>query len=338
MTYADFVAGVIVGSLTLYALLGGADFGGGVWALLARGPRAEAQRTTVARAIGPIWEANHVWMVIAVVLLFTSFPLAFSVAMIALHIPITLMLIGIVMRGSAFMFEKVDPAGRGGPAGWQRVFAISSLVTPVMIGVVFGAITVPGIGYEGGAVSGGFFAPWMAPFPWAVGGFTLAIFAWLAASYLTLETDDGALTEDFRLRALWCGAAVAAIGGLLILLGLHGSEGIQQLFHHTWAGLLLVSGCLTLAGAEGALLGRRYVAARLAAASTVAFLLAGWAVRQYPYLIAGAVTIDEAAAPEVTQRIVLWILGVGAVILAPAFTYLYLTFKGRVLFPGGDSS
>jgi len=133
VSLADVMAGIILMVLAVYVLLGGADFGGGVWDLAARGPRASQHRKIIAHAIGPIWEANHVWMIVAVVLLFTCFPSAFAVIMTALHVPVTLMLIGIVLRGSSFVFRKVDPAGEGGPSGWQTVFAVSSLVTPVMI-------------------------------------------------------------------------------------------------------------------------------------------------------------------------------------------------------------
>ena len=99
------LAGVILVALTAYVLLGGADFGGGIWDLLADGPRKTRQRELIAHAIGPVWEANHVWVILAMVLLFTCFPRAFARIAIALHVPLTLMLIGIVLRGSAFVFQ-----------------------------------------------------------------------------------------------------------------------------------------------------------------------------------------------------------------------------------------
>src|SRR5436305_9190901 len=102
------VAGALVASLIFYALTGGADFGGGVFDLLARGPRAEAQRALIARAIGPIWEANHVWLILAVVILFTGFAPAFQALATTLHGPLTLMLFGIVLRGAAFIFKVYD--------------------------------------------------------------------------------------------------------------------------------------------------------------------------------------------------------------------------------------
>ncbi len=109
-----FIGGVMMAALVLYALLGGADFGGGVWDLLASGPRKREQRALIERVIGPIWEANHVWLILVVVLLFTAFPPAFAAISIALHVPLTLFLVGVVFRGSAFSFRSYDSRGIGG--------------------------------------------------------------------------------------------------------------------------------------------------------------------------------------------------------------------------------
>src|SRR6185295_9460327 len=128
-------------SLILYALMGGADFGGGMWDLLAVGPRASRQRHAIAEAIGPIWEANHVWLILIVVLLFTGFPMGFSVMMIALHIPVTVMLFGIVLRGGAFMFRKYDSRIGTAQRRWGTVFGIASLFSPFAQGMILGAIT-----------------------------------------------------------------------------------------------------------------------------------------------------------------------------------------------------
>ena len=144
------VAGIILIALTAYVLLGGADFGGGIWDLLADGPRKTRQRELIAHAIGPVWEANHVWLILAIVLLFTCFPRAFSRIAIALHVPLTLMLIGIVLRGSAFVFRQY-----GGLTRWGTVFAVSSAATPFFLGVTLGAMTAG--------------QAWWEPFPIAVG-------------------------------------------------------------------------------------------------------------------------------------------------------------------------
>src|SRR5919112_6828821 len=173
------LAGVILISLTVYALLGGADYGGGVWDLFARGPRAREQRELIEHAIGPIWEANHVWLILVVVILFTAFPPAFAVISTALHIPITLLLIGIVLRGTAFTFRTYDVQRDDVQRRWGLVFSIASIITPVLLGTILGAITSGTIRVENGMVTSGFLQSWVAPFPVAVGFFALALFAFL---------------------------------------------------------------------------------------------------------------------------------------------------------------
>src|ERR1700722_9543927 len=138
------IAVVILISLTLYALMGGADYGGGMWDLLASGPRAHRQRHAIVEAIAPIWEANHVWLVLVIVLMFTGFPRAFSAIMIALHIPITVMLIGIVIRGSAFVFRKYDSTDDAVQRRWSTVFGIASFFTPFFQGLTLGDLRLRG--------------------------------------------------------------------------------------------------------------------------------------------------------------------------------------------------
>src|SRR5207249_3763555 len=180
VTLADLLAGVIFVALNAYAVLGGADFGGGVWDLLALGPRKARQRELIAEAIGPVWEANHVWLILAIVLLFTCFPPAFGQLGTRLHIPLSLVLIGIVLRGSAFTFWRygADEEQRH----WGMVFAIASLMTPLLLGTTAGAIASGALG-EGGWGSGDFYgtyvAPWLNPFALSVGMFGVIAFAFL---------------------------------------------------------------------------------------------------------------------------------------------------------------
>jgi cytochrome d ubiquinol oxidase subunit II len=334
MMLPDLMAVVLLMVLVLYVLLAGADFGGGVWDLLASGPRAARHREVIALAIGPIWEANHVWMIVAVVLMFTCFPSGFAVVMTALHIPVSLMLVGIVLRGSSFVFRKADPAGEGGPSGWQTVFAVSSLLTPLMIGVVAGTVSTPALGYVDGVVTGGFIHPWTRPFPWAVGIFTLALFAFLAAFYLPLQADDVALQEDFRARALAAAVAVLVTGAMAAGLVRGAAPHLAERLTGSMAGrLILFAGAASLAAATTLVARRRWFAARTFAALTAVLILSGWGWGLHPWLVTGAIRIDEAAAPDVTLRLVGGILAAGSLFLVPAFAYLYVTFHGKVLFP-----
>ena len=326
---AELVAGCALLALTAYVLLGGADFGGGIWDLLASGPRKKQQRALIAEAIGPIWEANHVWLILVVVLLFTGFPAAFARLGITLHIPLSLMLIGIVLRGSAFTFRSHYGPGHGEESGeaartrehWGRVFAIASLGTPVLLGLCVGALAAGALPVPGRAgFAATFVTPWLTPFGLSVGGLTLMLFAFLAAVYLTVEAKDSALREDFRRRAL---AAAATLGLALLGVPLMG----RGLTTARWAPALHAVTAVAALTAIWALWRRHYRLARVAAAGQVALILWGWALAQYPYLIPPDLTIRAAAAPRITLVLVLWALLAGGLVLFPSLVYLLRVFK-----------
>ena len=264
MPLETVIAGVMVGSLILYALLGGADYGGGVWDLFAVGPRAPEQRKLIAKAISPVWEANHVWLILVLVILFTAFPPAFAAIATALHIPITLLLIGIVLRGTAFTFRAYDSQRDDVQRRWGLVFSIASIITPVLLGTTLGAIASGRIRMGDGILTSGFVSSWLAPFPLAVGFFALALFAFLAAVYLTLEAEDRALQEDFRLRALAAGVAVGLLALTVFILAGTGAPSVRAGISRTWwaLGLHFFTAVFAI-GAFYTLWTRRYKAARL---------------------------------------------------------------------------
>lgn len=333
MSLEVLAAGAMVVSLTFYALLGGADYGGGVWDLFARGRRAREQRELIEHAIGPVWEANHVWLILVVVILFTAFPPAFAVISTALHIPLTLLLVGIVLRGSAFTFRTYDSRRDDVQRRWSYVFSIASTITPVLLGVVLGAVASGRIRVEGGVVISGFLWPWLAPFPFAVGLFALALFAYLAAVYLTLEARGGELQEDFRRRALAAGIVVGLLALAVFLLAGSGAPKVRAgIGESAWALPLHVATGLCAAGAFYTLWARRYALARLFAAAQVTFILWGWAFAQFPAIVEPDVTIEAAAAPRATLRFLLVALGAGALLLFPSFFYLFRVFKGQTAF------
>jgi cytochrome d ubiquinol oxidase subunit II len=348
----------ILVALIAYGLSGGADFGGGVWDLLASGPRAARQRQLIAHSMGPIWEANHIWLILAIVVLFTAFPPAFARIATVLHLPLLLMLLGIVARGAAFSFRSyggpggpAGPAGPGGPAGeragpWGTVFAVASLITPLWLGIVVGAIARGSVRPPRSAAD--FLTAWIGPFPFAVGAFALALFAFLAAVYLAHDArrsgDDGQpgaaagqaaaagggpspLSEDFRRRALVSGLLLAPLAaGVLAVAGREAPRLLHGLTRTPWSWALhaLTAACAVTALA--ALARRRLGLARAAAAAQAALILAGWALAQYPYLVPPDLTLAAAAAPAVVLRDLLVALAAGALLLLPAFFYLYRVF------------
>ncbi|MCF7785232.1 MAG: cytochrome d ubiquinol oxidase subunit II [Prosthecobacter sp.] len=326
--YELIIAAFVLLSLILYALLGGADFGGGMWDLLACGPRAEQQRKAIAAAISPIWEANHVWLILVIVLLFSAFPPAFAALMTALHIPITLMLTGIVLRGSAFIFRKYDSQGVGVRHRWGAVFGAACFFTPFFQGMVMGALTTGQIRCVDGQVTTGFFAGWLTPFAFACGVFAPVLFTFLAATYMTLYTRaEPALQNDFRRRALGSGLA---LGPVALAVFLTSKTGAPEMFHgltQWWAPLLLTGTSLCAGTALLALWRRWFVLARIAAAAQVALILAGWGCAQYPNLITPDVTLHNSAAPEATLRLLTFALSAGAVLLLPALIFLFRLFS-----------
>ncbi len=335
----EIIAGILVLGLNAYVLTGGADFGGGVWDLFARGPRKELQRALIAKSIGPIWEANHVWLILVVVILFTAFPAAFATLGIVLHIPLSLMLVGIVLRGSSFIFRSYGAGDKATQSRWGRVFAIASIATPVLLGVIVGAIASGAVGEATSAIPASprgwtgqasfvavFVAPWLSPFPLAMGVLALAMFAFLAAVYLALAATAESLREDFRRRALAASAAmfVAAFGGLGVA---HMRE--PEVSRELTAGFALyfqVATGVAAMAAIWALWARRWALARVAAAGQVSLILWGWVVVQYPYVIPPSQTLRAAAAPRITLVLLLYGLVGGSLILIPSLIYLYRTF------------
>ena len=331
----EVIAGLIVLALNAYALLGGADFGGGLWDLLANGPRKDEQRTLIAESIAPIWEANHVWLIIVVVMLFTGFPAAFSTLGIVLHIPLSLVLIGIILRGSAFVFRSYGSRTKARRKTWGLAFSVASTVAPLLLGAVIGAIASDAVGDASRRIGSAsftdvFVAPWTSPFAVVVGLFALSLFAFLAAVYATVAARDPSLQDDFRMRAMVSGVVVFALAGLSLLLSTKSADRVASgVLGAMWSVPLHVLTGVAAIVALGALWTRRFRIARVAAALQVSCILWGWAFAQFPYVIPTSLTIRDAAAPRTTLDLLLLGLIVGSVVLIPSLVYLYRTFTSR---------
>jgi cytochrome bd ubiquinol oxidase subunit II len=320
-------AGFLLAGLILYAITGGADFGGGVWELFARGPRAVAQRALIDHAIAPVWEANHVWLIFVIVLLFTAFPTVFAAASISLHLPLLLMLIGITLRGAAFVFRHY---GGGGDSArrWGRVFAIASAGTPLLLGMILGAVTR---GVDSKATD--LYATindWTSPFSLLLGVLTLALFAHLAAVFLTNETDNLQLQDDFSRRAIVAGAVAILAGAACIVVADAPLTRFGHHLTHSWWSLPLGTVTTLSTAATFALLRRRHFAlARYVASAQVAFVIIGWGAAQFPVLLAPNFTIHNAASPIATLQAVAPIVIGGSLILFPSLFWMMRTFKRK---------
>ncbi|QPD04541.1 MAG: Cytochrome bd quinol oxidase, subunit II [Candidatus Nitrospira kreftii] len=335
-SYELMVAAALIGALTFYLLFGGADFGAGIWTLFAIGRKGQSQRALIDHAIGPIWEANHVWLIIAVVILFKAFPPAFSVISIRLHIPLTVMLIGIVLRGTAFAIRTHDIASRpdgftGAPPIWHRIFAWSSLITPTMLGIVLGAIASGRASGPTDTIRETFVDPWLGRFPLAVGLLATALVAYLAAVYLIMESSDPELRRLFRRRAVISGILVIILAGTALFLSHDGAPEIYRGLVDTALGrATMVATALFHLAALWALMTARNLLARFLAGGGAIAILWGWALSQYPYLVEPSVTIYD-AAPHSTLDVLLASLLLGSILLLPFLYYLYNLFKGDVL-------
>jgi len=314
MTTAAAIAGILWLALTAYAVLAGADFGGGVWDLLASGPRAAGQRRAVAEAMGPVWEANHVWLIFMITGLFTAFPTAFGKLALALYLPFTIAMTGIVLRGAAFAFRghalgAVEPL-----SAWGVVFGSASVVTPFFLGTAAASVAT-------GQVDS-----WPTPYGLLVGAFAVAICAYLAATYLVVETEGTPLEADFRRRAVGAGLASGVLGLLTLALA---PALAPTLFHSlTGRGLaLLVLALINGPAAAWAVWRSRPRLARLAVVAQVVCVLWAWAAGQWPYLLPPTTTIDAAAAPSGTLNAMLVVVAIGMALLLPSLWLLFGVFK-----------
>ena len=333
---------ILVGALTLYLLLGGADFGAGIWTLFAQDSRGAEQRALIDRAIGPIWEANHVWLIIVVTILFTAFPHAFSLISTRLHIPLTIMLIAVVLRGTTFAVRTHDIAPRkdsrqdGSRRVFRSIFAASSFLAPSMLGLTLGAIASGRVLGPAGSFHDAFVAPWLAPFPLIVGLLTAALAAHLAAVYLLIESGVPSLMSLFRRRAVATWIIVAWLGSAALYTA---REGAPEIYHGLtgtgWGFAMLLITMIVNVAALVCLLVERHYIARFLAATGASAMIWGWAGAQFPYLVEPTVTIYD-AAPSETLRLLLLSLFIGFIVLTPFLWYLYRLFKGHVLTPPGE--
>jgi cytochrome bd ubiquinol oxidase subunit II len=337
-TLIALAAGVILMGLIAYVLLGGADFGGGVWDLFASGPRKREQRDAISHAMGPVWEANHVWLIFIIVALFTCFPRGYSLLAIAFFLPFHLALVGIMLRGASFVFrgyappssqasaDGSDAAGGQSESVWGAVFGIASVISPFLLGAAFGALTAGEVRLGEQAALDAVRPIWLSPYAVGCGLLAISACAYLAAVYLTVET-DGALRDDFRRRAIFSGTSTAALAVIVLLLAWYQATWFFSQLTSTRSWPVLAAGTACFAASAWAVFGRRYRLSRIFAAGEITLLLLGWGLAQQPYLVYPDMTLKAAAAPRATIAFLLATLPFGALLLIPSLWLLLRTFK-----------
>ena len=323
MSTADAVAGVLWIGATLYAVFGGADFGAGLWSLLAgQGERGERARALVDWAIGPVWEANHVWLIFVLVVLWTAFSVAFASIMSTLFIPLSLAALGIVLRGSGFAFHKLARQLRYRRLA-ERLFGFFSLLTPFFMGTVVGAIAsgrVPLGNAAGDAVTS-----WLNGVSVLTGALFVATGAYLSAVFLISDAHragDPDLERYFSARALIAALAAGAIALAGILVYRADARFIYDGLTSEGLPLVIVSAACGFGVLALLWRGQRRGARPLAVGAVVAVIW-GWGVAQYPYLLPQTLTIKDGAGPSGTLTAVLVVFGVAVVVVLPALGFLY---------------
>jgi cytochrome d ubiquinol oxidase subunit II len=323
MSATDIVLVVLWIGVTAYALLGGADFGAGLWDLVAGGTeRGMRPRELIDRAITPVWEANHTWLIFDLVVLWTAFSPAFAAVMSTLFVPLTLAALGIVLRGAGFAFRHVARRVEA-----QRIFgaafALSSVLTPFFMGTVVGAIASGRVTPTTGSDQA--WSSWTAPLPVLVGVLFVATCSYLSAVFLVHEAhrrDDAVLERYFRARAIVSGLVTGAlaVAGLFVLRA--DARFIYDGIMGDALPLVIVSALCGLAALV--LLVRselRFV--RGVAVLAVAAIVWGWGVAQHPYVLPKTLTVSQAAAPHDTMVALLVIFAAALVVIGPSLGLLF---------------
>jgi cytochrome bd ubiquinol oxidase subunit II len=332
VSLADVCVGFVALGITAYAVLGSADFGAGFWDLTAgSAERGGRLRGMVQRSMSPVWEANHVWLIFVLVIIWTAFPVAFGSIFSTLSIPLFLAAIGIIFRGTAFALR-----GQAATINEARVlgavFALSSVLIPFFLGAAIGGVAsgrVPVGNAEGDLVTS-----WLNPTSVLIGVIGVLTGAYLAAVYMAGDSQRAGLDDlvrAFRARALGAGVVtgVVALAGLLVL-----RDDARNLYDGLTSGgglaLVIVSGLAGLATMALVWSGR-YGLARVTAAAAVAAIVVGWLLAQKPYILPPDLTLDQAKASDATLSAVVIGVAAGMVILAPSLWFLYrLVLQGRL--------
>lgn len=329
--------------VTFYAVLGGADFGAGFWDLTAGSARSGAEmRGVIERAMGPVWEANHVWLIFVLVVCWTAFPSFFGSMMSSLWVPMAIAMLGIILRGAAFALRgQARTVNEARALG--ATFALSSLIVPFALGTVVGAIASGRVAY-GNAVTDTW-SVFLNPFSIYVGVLTVALGAYTAAIFLigdSARMGKGVIAAAFRRRAL----AAGGVAGLLAIAGLPIAHSeARYLYDGLTSGMGLVCVIVSaLAGLATLAMVTRGVLQwpRLTAAVAVGAITAGWGFAQSPYMLPpgpanSTLTIDAAAGAEATLIALTGGIAFALIFLVPSLAWLFkLTLKGELEPPVHD--
>jgi cytochrome d ubiquinol oxidase subunit II len=327
----------VLAGVVLYVVLGGADFGAGIWQLLSGpGERGERIREHAHESMGPVWEANHVWLIFVLTVTWTAYPVFFASIASTLSVPLFIAGLGIILRGASYALRSGAADGRE-TLMVDGAFSIASLVTPFMLGCTAGAIAAERVPV--GNAAGDPFSSWLSPVPLMVGALAVCFSVYMAAIFLAADahrTHEREIADSFRIRALAAGVVAGAVS-IAALVVVHADA------HSLYTGLVhggalatmivsVVAGLITL----GLVWERLFEPARVSGAIAVAAVIAAWALARNPVLLPG-LTIDQAAAGHDTLVVIIVAVIAGAVLLFPSLAVLF-TVAFRGVSPGAEAT
>lgn len=327
----ELIVGIVLGAATtLYLLLGGADFGAGIWEINTAFQSNEKERKLLYHAIGPVWEANHIWLIFVLVVLFAAFPVAFQALCSAFIVPAFLVLAGIVFRGAGYVFRAYSIDSGSHQRVWRMLFAAASVAAPFFLGAIAGTLASGDskINAEG-AYAGNYLTDWITPMGLFTAFFTVGLCSYLAAVFLTREANQEAeeeLTLVWRQRALatgiWMGV-LAAVG--LVFVALEAPELARGFMTRAWPLVALSAVCG--GGSLVLLLLKKYTPAAACTMLAAGNIIWGWGIAQYPVIAPPYLTLADSKSPDAVLWAMIGAVAVGALILGPSLALLFYLFK-----------
>lgn len=326
----ESILGILLVALVLYNLLGGADYGAGILCLLPWGDQRSKLKPLIAKAIGPVWEANHIWLILIIVILFVGFPRVYTDVLTYLHWPVVLCLIGIIFRGCSFVFMHYDPIKDHSQIWYERIFAISSLWTSFFLGVILAGVSSGELIESGGSYEV-YVSPWLRPFNFFFGCFLASIYAALASIYLLGETKEAQLLKSIKKRSYWVCTSMIALGFCVFLSSLWTKARLAEVFiSNPYSVTCFIIATALIYPLWQSLASIQRFRSRGIVIVMVALVIIAWCLANYPAAIKFKdynLSFYQAKASVQTLYYLLSSLLIGLCIITPSLVCLFLVFK-----------
>ncbi len=321
-------------SLLLYLLLGGADFGAGIIELFTSEDNKAKTRKISYQAIGPIWEANHMWLIIAIVILFVGFPVIYSTMSVYLHIPLVIMLLGIIARGTAFAFRNYDAVVDNMQRVYNKIFVYSSFITPLFLGIIAGSTVSGQIDIHAHTFLSAYVWSWLSWFSVSIGFFTASLCGFIAAIFLIGETSDMTERKRFVRKAWQMNIAAVLFGGIVFVTAISANIPLVQWVFGNPVGIVAVTAAtLSLVVLWLMISKGRARTLRMLAGFQIAMILLTVTYKHYPNIVTlkngGYLSLIENRGADQTIRALALALLIGSLFILPALIYLIYSFQKR---------